>query len=135
MTRSRHTFGTWLWVVVTLLLPTDTAWAETEELVDYFSSKDETCYMDVTPQDQPYEIMVKLERLLFVVDYYGAGDTELWCTLVVVPNAAAESQALRFSASNPPCGQILDAELRRLLRLTVFKDHVCDLEFVDDPVE
>ena len=144
MPPSRHAIAVWLAVVAALWLPGDGAWAEQVELVDYHAGKvdyhagkDESCHMGVTRSNQPYDIVAKLERLLFVVDYYGnfANYSELWCTLVVVPSGADESQVLRFSASNPPCRQILDAEPRRLVRLNVFRDHVCDLEFLDEPAE
>ena len=137
MPRSRHAFGAWLAVVAALWFPGDGAWAEQVELVDYHAGKDESCHMGVTPSNQPYDIVAKLERLLFVVDYYGnfADYSELWCTLVVAPFSPYKSQVLRFSASSRKCLRILDAAPRRTLRLEVFRDHVCDLEFVDDPVE
>lgn len=128
--RTRRTLGTWLALVATLWLPGDSARAEQAELVDYFAGKDETCLYY-----EPREIVGRMQRLLFVIDYYGAGDTELWCTLVVVPGVADESRVLRFSASSRPCRRLLLEEPRRAVRLHVVKDHMCDLEFVDDPAE
>ena len=98
-----------------------TASATSVEIVDYYAGKDELCLSRGNR-----ELDGRLRRLILVTDFYGSGDRETSCTLVI---ETSDGGFHRVSASSGRC-HTLDANSADEYRFKIAGDHLCDFRKV-----
>lgn len=91
--------------------------------VDYFAGKDETCHeLEIS------HVTGIIRQVVAIINFYGAGDNELSCTLAIqIEGSNVDS---RYSASASTCSPLLRERPNEVLTFVIADDHVCSIKKV-----